>query len=85
MFLGCMQARNLVLSSFFVLLLSCFVPNEWYVILDFLSFQKKGLANLELHKRNTSSQKIKMFLKFIFSKKATKIDKIFTVDLTFTT
>ena len=26
-----------------------------------------------------------MFIKFIFSKKATKIDKIFTVDLTFTT
>ena len=25
------------------------------------------------------------FVKFVFSKKATKIDKIFTVDLTFTT
>jgi hypothetical protein len=29
--------------------------------------------------------KIYILLKFVFSKKATKIDKIFTVDLTLTT
>ena len=31
----------------------------------------------------TESQKITMLLKFMFSKKAKKIDEIFTVDLTF--
>ena len=32
--------------------------------------------------RNTSATKVNSYLKFVFSKKATKIDEIFTVDLT---
>ena len=32
-----------------------------------------------------ADENLSMIIKFIFSKKATKIDKIFTIDLTFTT
>ena len=36
------------------------------------------------HRKSESIQRKKM-MKFVFSKKATKIEKIFTVDLTLTT
>ena len=35
-----------------------------------------------IHNSNCFKTKLRFFLKFMFSKKATKIDEIFTVDLT---
>ena len=48
------------------------------------AFQRKGLYGEALKKCHEVERVSFFFIKFIFSKKATKIDKIFTVDLTFT-